>query len=220
MIRPSDRRGLLAALGGAALALTVGAAASGACPIPNPVVTPPTTRLIAAERALRAGKPHEAIRLVLAEVPGVRRLGPAAVRKPGPTRSALWIAAIATVRLGGRAMPAAGGAAPGEAALRGNLDWATGILRALVLVERTPGVQSALGEALSLGRPAERAEALRLLRRLAEERRLQAPEGWAALARLLDEVGRAAEAVEARLECRERVLPAETELCGRTAGGR
>lgn len=198
----------------ALISLLLQPGSGAACPQPRPVVSPPLTRVVEAHRLLRAGRYAEAVRLLIQEFPKLRRMGARQVHQGGLTSQALWLAAVATVRTGGRV--AAGTDWKGTTALdqQRNLRWAETILRAMR--KSTPAVDTLWAELLSQGTAAQKRRAYVLLQDLARRNRLRDPEAWAALARLHLAQGDAAAANRARTACLQAAGPAYRRLCATT----
>jgi hypothetical protein len=141
-----------------------------------------------AEQSLLAGKPAMAVAHVSMSFPSARADARLKDHRPGmgvdPLASrAQRVVAVALVRTEGLLAIGSEYASSTAEQRRGNLVWASGILRAYAALKNTPAVQTDLGEALSK-LPETREEALRVLEGLAKKDLVTSSHGYAALAEL------------------------------------
>lgn len=191
-----------------------------ACPLPKPVVSPQRSNLAPARRLLRAGRYPEAVKLLVADLPRLRGLGPRALRRDKRYAIGLWVAAVAITRTRGAVAAGPRWRADTQGARAANRRWAARLLRALLRhapkgqsVPQRAQVSAMLGELLSQGSARDRKEAYRRLLALAKKKRLRSSEAWAALARLHRERGRREAAQAATEACRLAAGPTAAARC-------
>lgn len=168
---------------------------------PIPQKPTPVQEIARAEKALEAGSPGIAARVVVGTFGKVR--GIEAGKDALQTR-ALRVFALAVVRSGGAVQEKNLGVPEAEGwTTHANLEWAAQALREIDAKRpNDPSLQADLGEALAR-LPQSEGEAMLLLGKLAQKDLMGSPHAYAALARLRAKTGDEKGAEAARARCEE-----------------